>query len=158
METFEQLAGAGAADVLLTVTLAVAGNDCGIVARYADADNYLLFQFLQGGRVGIWRKQAGTFFSLDARLSVVQSGDVFAFSLSGPALLAYQNGNLVCGTTDGFNQQATTHGLRLNNAPGAVFGTLAVVAITGPPPPPPVLLAPARAYYPDDPVYADNEF
>ncbi len=126
---------ASASDVDVQVTLVLAGNSEGLIARSAGDNDYLLFVFqTSSNELYLYKRVGGSFTDLNggAVSSTITSTDVFKLSVSGSTVNCYQNGVLKIGpitTTAG--QTNTKHGLRAHSSSGARFDTFSITDTGG---------------------------
>lgn len=103
------------ADCDIQFTLSTVGGRTGLVARFTDDSNYILFDLNVGStEVNIFKKVAGSFTLIAGPTSSITfaNGDVWKFTVNGSALTGYQNGVSKISGSDSFNSTATQHGIR----------------------------------------------
>lgn len=102
-----------AADCEVGVTLATFGNEHGLVARYLDDSNYLLYIPISTTSVLLRRYNAGASTNIGTAAGLVLNNGTAVLSLrmNGSAVEAYVDGVLVISGTDAGNATNTKHGI-----------------------------------------------
>jgi hypothetical protein len=140
---------ASAADVEVQVTLPTfvtdGGSDARVIARYADANNYLLFRVKNGGW-DLYKNVAGSFTQLFDVGGTPADGDVLKLVCSGTTISCYVNG-----AQKGANQTVsdgsanTKHGISAHNN-GVKFDDFSITELGGGTKAPPVFNRPTRFF------------
>jgi hypothetical protein len=113
--TYQADAGRSDVTVQATVNLAGASNECGLVFRYQDANNFWALSGYAGdGKLYLYEVNGGTTTQRAAGSAGVTSGVDFVLKvvLSGTGITAYKDGTQVLTYTSASFQAATRHGLR----------------------------------------------
>lgn len=99
-------------NVEVQATIPVLGSTPRLVARLADANNFLLAYTNAGTTMQIYKRVAGTLTQLGSTYSgTVSAGDVLKFRVNGNDLIFYQNGVARVTTSDGAGASNTQHGI-----------------------------------------------
>lgn len=119
------------ANVDVQATINVAAADCGLIARAADDNNYLLLitSTVVGGFT-IYKRVAGSFTNIASASFTVSNGDVCKFEVDSSNLLqGFQNGVSKVSVTDSAGSTNTKHGIRSNNVSTARFDDFSITAL-----------------------------
>lgn len=116
-------------DMVVQATIATVGTNFGVVARAADDQNFLLFQWLSGTGYRFFKRVAGAFTSLHATVAGTPSnGDVFRIECSGNSITFKLNGSDILGgaVTESAGNTNTYGGLYASSDTAARFTTFSI--------------------------------
>lgn len=112
---------AGVSDeVSVQVTLAAlaeGGTDAGLLARFADVNNFWMLYIDPGSNYAVMRRTGGSYTSLTTG-GAASPGDVLKITVSGMTLTFYVNGAQLHTVDDASFQTATRFGLRVSSGSG----------------------------------------
>lgn len=121
---------ASSAVVDVEVTIPVVGSDLGLIVRFADSSNYILFAWTSGTGFRLFKVVGGSFTQLGTTDGgMLANGDVMKITVSsGNAFNCYKNGaeltNLAA--TDSAGSGNTKHGLRAYSDTTSRFDTFSI--------------------------------
>lgn len=125
----------GSADGAVQVTVGTpssgGGDSTGVVVRYVDNNNYLLFLVSDTGAT-LYRVQTSDYTSIGSSpASVAADGMVLAVTMSGSDIACKFNGATVIEATSSFQATVTKHGIRSDHDSAAQFDDFSFTSAGG---------------------------